>query len=561
MRAGAGFAMRAAAAVGLMGSEGPVGFVGFEEPAAFVALGGLAGPRGPGAALALWTVAERASIGAARLWRQARGWAFPPWGGRDLDIVLLARLSMSAARALAAIVVPLYLATRGYSGLRLGEVFLAAAVVSVLISTSVGLAADRVGRKPFLVVTPFLVTLAGGVFALVTSSPVLFAAAAIGGVGRGAGAGAGAVGPYQPAESAFVTDKVPARWRNDAFGRLSFFSSLGALVGGLLAVLLSPGTRLVHGALSSYRPAFVAIGVLGGLAGLGAIWLAEPDRAMRGSVTGAGDEIGRGIGADADIELVGDAEVGDADEEPAASVRRLTTGGETGQQRKRIFPRRSLPVLIRLWLTNTVNGFAIGMFGPFVTYWLYRRYGVGAGTIGVLYSITNVVTLGSAVVAAPLARRFKTVRTVTAVRLVQAVLLVPIALSPFFWLAGLLYVVRMFAQRIGMPLRQSYVLALADPEERSSVAALANLPSQAAMAGSPVLAGYLFDDVGLALPFELGGILQLVNAIMYYGFFRNIRPEEELAREGVGARGEPVRRAGRPGHRHGAGGLPRAGSA
>jgi MFS family permease len=184
-------------------------------------------------------------------------------------------------------------------------------------------------------------------------------------------------------------------------------------------------------------------------------------------------------------------------------------------------------VLIRLWLTNTVNGFAVGMFGPFVTYWLYRRYGVGAGTIGLLYTITNIVTLGSALVAAPLARRFRTVRTVTAVRVVQALLLVPIALSPFFWLAGLLYVIRMFAQRIGMPLRQSYVLALADPEERSSVAALANLPSQAAMAGSPVLAGYLFDEVSLALPLEIGGLLQLVNAGLYYLFFHGILPEEE----------------------------------
>ena len=191
-----------------------------------------------------------------------------------------------------------------------------------------------------------------------------------------------------------------------------------------------------------------------------------------------------------------------------------------------------MPLLVRLWLTNSVNGFAIGMFGPFVTYWLYRRYGVGPGSIGALYAITNVVTLGSAVVAAPLARRFKTVRTVTAVRLVQAVLLVPIALSPVFWLAGLLFVVRMFAQRIGMPLRQSYVLALAHPEERSSVAALANLPAQAAMAGSPVLAGYLFDSVSLALPFELGGALQLVNAVMYYAFFRKVAPEEE--RTGMG---------------------------
>ncbi len=389
---------------------------------------------------------------------------------------------MSASRALAAIVIPLYLARLGYSGLRLGELFLTGALVALVISSSVGLASDRIGRKPFLIFVPFLVTIAGGLFATVTSNWILFAGAAIGGVGRGAGAGAGQVGPYQPAESAYVTDNIISKWRNDAFGRLSFASSFGALLGGLLAILLSPG-HISHGqALSDYRPCFITIGVLGTIAGIVAILLSEDKTILQRS--------------------------------------RATRS-------HRIFPRKSLPVLLRLWATNTVNGLAVGMFGPFVTYWLYRRYGVGPGTIGILYSITNVITLGSAVVAAPLARRFHTVKTVTAVRLIQSLLLIPLALSPFFWLAGLIYVVRMFAQRIGMPLRQSYVLAVADPDERSSVAALSNLPAQAAMAGSPVLAGYLFDNISLELPLELGGLLQFINAIMYYFFFKDLRPDEE----------------------------------
>lgn len=82
-------------------------------------------------------------------------------------------------------------------------------------------------------------------------------------------------------------------------------------------------------------------------------------------------------------------------------------------------------------------------------------------------------------------------------------------------------------QRVGMPLRQSYVMGLVAPEERAVVAGLSNLPSQATSASTPALAGYLFDHVSMALPFEIGALIQGMSAATYWVFFRNLRPPEE----------------------------------
>ncbi|WP_203230391.1 hypothetical protein, partial [Segeticoccus rhizosphaerae] len=41
------------------------------------------------------------------------------------------------------------------------------------------------------------------------------------------------------------------------------------------------------------------------------------------------------------------------------------------------------------------------------------------------------------------------------------------------------------------------------------------------------------DTVGLSLPFEIVGVLQLVNAWLLYGFFRHTRPAEEDAVAGT----------------------------
>ncbi len=398
----------------------------------------------------------------------------PAWVDRTIGIVLAARLCMSAARTIASVVTALYLAADGFSAVEIGLLFLCVGVATAGMATGIGMLSDRVGRKPFLIAVPLLAALAAAVYATTGSPALLFVAAALGSFGRGAGAGGGSVGPYQPAESALVAETVPASARASAFSRLMFFSLLGALAGGLLAALAGNARDLsAAAAVGAYRPAFVSASVLAAMAGLLAFWLREP-RASRPAITGAG--------------------------------------------RIRL-PRRSWPALWRLSITNAVNGLAMGVIGPFMSYWLYRRYGASAASIGFLFAIVNLGSLVSTLTAAPIARRLGTVRAIVTVRVVSGALLVPMALAPAFWMAGAIYFVRMVAQRVGIPLRQSFVQDLADPSERASVAGLSALPAQATMAGSQVLAGYLFQEVALAAPFMVAAATQFVTAVMYVGFF------------------------------------------
>jgi len=191
------------------------------------------------------------------------------------------------------------------------------------------------------------------------------------------------------------------------------------------------------------------------------------------------------------------------------------------------FPRRSWPLLRRLWVTNSINGLAVGFFGPFITYWFFRRYGVSSGVIGILYAIINVATMVSNLGAAGVARRLGLVRAVVVTRIISALLLIAMALAPAFWIAGAIYLIRMMAQRVNLPLRQSYVMGMADPSERAAVGGLANLPAQGTSALSPILAGYIFENVSLALPFELGALFQALNGLAFLAFFRNALPPEE----------------------------------
>jgi predicted MFS family arabinose efflux permease len=197
-------------------------------------------------------------------------------------------------------------------------------------------------------------------------------------------------------------------------------------------------------------------------------------------------------------------------------------------------------LVYRLWLTNGLNGAAIGLFGPFITYWFYRRYGVSAAEIGLLFAVINATSLISNLTITSISRKLGLVRTTTLLRIIVSLLLIPMVLAPTFLIAGAIYLVRMFGQRMALPLRQSYVMGMADPEERSRVAALSNLPAQALSAVTPALAGELFAVVDLAAPFLLSSVLQLANALTFYGFFRNATPAEERQAQAVKSPADPL---------------------
>ncbi|HEU0257352.1 MAG TPA: MFS transporter [Microbacteriaceae bacterium] len=415
----------------------------------------------------------------------AKAWLLllPAWAGRNVKVILAARVGMSVGRSVSSVVTALYLATIGFSGVEIGALFVAVTVASALMSTCIGLLADRWGRKPFLVVVPLIAAAAGVIFAVTRVTAVLFLAAAVGSFGRGAGAGGGSVGPYRPAESAIVAETVPARHRAAAFARIASASSLGALVGGLTAQLVHVHAHMSPAeATAAYRPAFLMAAALAVVAGLLALLLREPERAPRQS--------GR------------------------APLR---------------WPRRSWPALWRFWITNATNGAGAGLLGPFVSYWFFRRYGATPAQIGVLFAVVNFFSLASTLASARVAARLGTVRAIVTVRAIGGVLLVPMVLAPSFLLAGGIYVVRMMVQRVGLPLRQSFTQDMADPGERASVAALSNLPAQGTMAAGQAAGGWLFDEASLAAPFTLAAVFQVANAALYWLLFSRRPPRPRAA--------------------------------
>ena len=78
-----------------------------------------------------------------------------------------------------------------------------------------------------------------------------------------------------------------------------------------------------------------------------------------------------------------------------------------------------------------------------------------------------------------------------------------------------------------VPTRQSYIVAVVDPDERSAAAGITTIARTAATALSPVVTGALLSASLLSVPFFLAGGLKIAYDLALYSRFRALKPPEE----------------------------------
>ncbi|MGH7932072.1 MAG: MFS transporter, partial [Candidatus Binataceae bacterium] len=423
-----------------------------------------------------------------------------PWLSRNIVCLFAARALRSVALGYISIILPIYLAELGYSAVYLGVLFSISAFANAVVAALTGVLADRFGRKPFIVVIPLMMTGGALVFAMSRNFTVMVAAAALGTFGFPGGAGmGGGWGPYYPAAQSLVAENIADMQRTSVFGVLSFVGVLAGALGSLLAAV--PGV-LNHAAgismFTGYRALFVFAALLGVAMALVATPVNETHRSWMARAAERAPDRGNGA------------------PRPAA-----------GERKRLGLSRASWRLMLLFMSTNAINGLAIGMLGPFVVYWFYRRFGASASELAQMFFIINLIATIPYLFAGRLTRWLGTVITVATTRMLNAVMLFCVILMPTFLLAAVFFALRMIMATLSIPVRQSYLMGVIEPSERASAAGLSSLPSQATQAFSAYFAGFLMQHVALSLPLGLAALFQGIYGVLYYFFFRNIRPPEE----------------------------------
>jgi len=162
-----------------------------------------------------------------------------------------------------------------------------------------------------------------------------------------------------------------------------------------------------------------------------------------------------------------------------------------------------------------------------IAYWFVVRFGIDAGVLGAIFFGANLLAGISALTAARIAARFGLINTMVWTHIPSNVLLILVPLMPNLPLAIAVLLARFSISQMDVPTRQSYTMAVVDPDERAAAAGFTTIIRTLASAVSPALTGILLGAALFNVPFFLAGGLKIVYDLALYRSFRAIRPPEE----------------------------------
>lgn len=404
-----------------------------------------------------------------------------PFARFERDVVLLfsTRLIRLFAYGFLSVVLALYLSEIGLDerliGLLLSATLAGDAVVSLWLTTS----ADRLGRKRMLIVGSLLMAGAGLAF-VITRNPLLLMLAAVVGVISPNG---GEIGPFLSIEQAALSQLLPDKQRTRVFAWYnlvgSFATATGALAGGWLS-----GTLQATGSTpaDSYRTVIIGYA----LAGLALLLL---------FVT-----LSHRVEVDA----------------PVVARRRLGL-------------HKSRGVVLKLSAFFALDAFG----GAFVVqsimaYWFHIKFGVDARLLGSIFFGANILAGISALLAARIAARIGLINTMVFTHIPSNILLILVPLMPNLPLAIAVLLVRFSISQMDVPTRQSYTMAVVEPDERSAASGVTTIARSVGAAIAPALTGLLLANSALiSLPFFIAGTLKIVYDLLLYRSFQAVKPPEE----------------------------------
>ena len=405
---------------------------------------------------------------------------------RDTRLIYAAGFMRSATVSLVGVTLALHLADVGFSTTQIGLLIGVGLAGSSLATVIVSLRGDAWGRRRVLVGLALLSATGYLALAAFTDAAALVPLAFIGmlnGMGRDRGAASAL-------DQAILPATVPDERRTWALAWYNLVLDGGHALGALAATVptvLTRATPLDAGA--AHRLTFLMC------AGAALICMVPY------------------------LKLTPHVEV-------AAPASSTLTGAALDAHSKRVITRLAL-----LFGLDSIGGGFLN--SALIAYWFFQQYGTSEAKIAMLFFAARVLNGLSHLAAAWLARRIGLLNTMVWTHLPSSLFLIAAPASPTAAIAGMLVLAREALVEMDVPTRQSYVMAVVKPSERTLASGVTNVTRNMAWAVGPSVAGVVMQHVALAGPLVIGGALKIAYDLLLFRAFRHLRPPEESSPAGT----------------------------
>ncbi|WP_085991314.1 MFS transporter [Oceanobacillus senegalensis] len=396
--------------------------------------------------------------------------------------LMLVNAIRSIGQGLMFVVLTLYLDALGWSTVAIGSVLSASGLLGVILAPLIGVLSDRYGRKPFTLFSELLTAGCALIGILSTNPIMLFIAISLSGFGK---ADAGSPNPFAPAEQAWFASFIPISERGKIYSLNNAISFFGMATGAILV-----GTIRIEGynflEISSYQLVFCFIFVLSLVTTL-IILTVEGEEAI--NYQGNRDEVSS-----------------------------RDKGSENNEKKSR---QKENVAILKLAAINILNGIAIGLTGPMMSYWFSTKFGVSINLIGGALALTFFTTGITSILQAKISHKHGTVRSIVFVRYIASLLLILLPLLPSFALVSVIYILRTALNRGTQGAQQALSVSLTRGKRRGFASSINIFSMRLPISIGPYITGHLFGLGALSLPFYIASGLQLSFAYLYGKSFRS----------------------------------------
>src|SRR6266571_6321712 len=328
-----------------------------------------------------------------------------------IGLLLTARSLRAFADGYVAVLLPAYLLALGFGTLEVGFLSTVTMFGSALATLGVGRWGHRFSLRRLLLAAAVLMALTGVAFAAFSSLWPLMIVALVGTINPSSGD----VSVFYPLEHTALAAAAPAESRTGAFARYSFVGSLFGAIGALAAgapewLVARTGVAMLDG----LKLMFVAYGAIGV-----AVWVLY--------------------------------------------ARFPDTRADAEQPSTPLGPSRA--VVWKLAGLFSVDSFAgVFVINALLALWLFERFDMSLTAAGAFFFWTGLLSAGSQLAAAPLARRIGLINTMVFTHLPANFCLIAAAFAPTMQVVLGLLLVRSALSQMDVPARGAYSRhALRDP--------------------------------------------------------------------------------------------------
>jgi predicted MFS family arabinose efflux permease len=199
-----------------------------------------------------------------------------------------------------------------------------------------------------------------------------------------------------------------------------------------------------------------------------------------------------------------------------ASYRRLSPALEE-QRESRSALKESRGFVYALAALFSLDSFGGGLVvQSLLALWLFQRFDLSVAIAGTIFFWTGVVSAGSYLIAARLARRIGLVNTMVFTHFPSNVLLVLVPFMPNLALAIALLLARSALSQMDVP-----------PAERPAAASVTTVPRSLASAAGPLISGYLLAVSTFGWSLVVAGALKGIYDVLLLVLCTKVRPPEE----------------------------------